>query len=142
MLTRALATELSRDGIHVNAISPGNTETPMNDYVRNDPEFKPILDFMQKLTPSGRTYSKAEDQADFHGPFVDTEKKVVSGKELGRSATAHKQRRTVTGVDVRQVARTGVQQAEENTDELVRWSVQTDVPVDVGCELLQVRLVA
>jgi len=64
MLTRALATELSRDGIHVNSISPGNTETPMNEYVRNDPEYKPILDFMEKLTPSGRTYSKAEEQAE------------------------------------------------------------------------------
>lgn len=63
MLTKVMATELSRDGIHVNSMSPGNTETPMNEYVRNDPEFKPILDFMQKLTPSGRTYSKAEEQA-------------------------------------------------------------------------------
>ncbi len=64
MLTKVLATELSRDGIHVNAISPGNTETPMNEYVRTDPEFKPILDFMQKVTPSGRTYSSAEEMAD------------------------------------------------------------------------------
>ncbi len=64
MLTKVLAVELSRDGIHVNSISPGNTESPMNDYVRNDPEFKPILDFMQRLTPSGRTYSKAEEQAE------------------------------------------------------------------------------
>ncbi len=64
MLTKTLAVELSRDGIHVNSISPGNTESPMNDYVRNDPEYKPILDFMQKLTPSGRTYSKPEEQAE------------------------------------------------------------------------------
>ena len=64
MLTKVLATELSRDGIHVNSISPGNTESPMNDYVRNDPEYKPILDFMEKLTPSGRTYSKPEEQAE------------------------------------------------------------------------------
>ncbi|MFT5182305.1 MAG: 3-oxoacyl-[acyl-carrier protein] reductase [Alphaproteobacteria bacterium] len=64
MLTRVLATELSRDGIHVNAISPGNTETPMNEYVRNDPEYKPILDFMENVTPSGRTYSTAEEMAD------------------------------------------------------------------------------
>jgi 3-oxoacyl-[acyl-carrier protein] reductase len=63
MLTKVLATELSRDGIHVNAISPGNTETPMNEYVRNDPEFKPILDFMEKVTPSGRTYSTAEEMS-------------------------------------------------------------------------------
>lgn len=64
MLTKVLATELSRDGIHVNAISPGNTETPMNEYVRTDPQYKPILDFMEKVTPSGRTYSSAEEMAD------------------------------------------------------------------------------
>jgi 3-oxoacyl-[acyl-carrier protein] reductase len=64
MLTKVLATELSRDGIHVNAISPGNTETPMNEYVRTDPEFKPILDFMEKVTPSGRTYSSTEEMAE------------------------------------------------------------------------------
>jgi 3-oxoacyl-[acyl-carrier protein] reductase len=63
MLTKVLATELSRDGIHVNSISPGNTETPMNETIRTDPEWKPILDFMQKLTPSGRTYSTAEEIA-------------------------------------------------------------------------------
>jgi len=63
MLTQVLATELSRDGIHVNAISPGNTQTPMNEYVRNDPEFQPILDFMEMVTPSGRTYSTAEEMA-------------------------------------------------------------------------------
>jgi len=64
MLTKVLATELSRDGIHVNAISPGNTETPMNEYVRTDPQYKPILDFMERVTPSGRTYSSAEEMAD------------------------------------------------------------------------------
>ncbi len=64
MLTKVLATELSRDGIHVNSISPGNTESPMNETIRTDPEWKPILDFMEKLTPSGRTYSKAEEQAE------------------------------------------------------------------------------
>ncbi len=64
MLTKVLATELSRDGIHVNAISPGNTETPMNEYVRTDPAFKPILDFMETVTPSTRLYSSAEEMAD------------------------------------------------------------------------------
>jgi 3-oxoacyl-[acyl-carrier protein] reductase len=63
MLTKVLATELSRDGIHVNSISPGNTETPMNETIRTDPEWKPILDFMQRLTPSGKTYSSAEEIA-------------------------------------------------------------------------------
>ena len=63
MLTKVMATELSRDGIHVNSISPGNTETPMNETIRTDPEWKPILDFMQKVTPSGRTYSTADEIA-------------------------------------------------------------------------------
>ena len=63
MLTKALATELSRDGIHVNSISPGNTATPMNEDIRTDPELKPVLDFMEMLTPSGRTYSEPSDIA-------------------------------------------------------------------------------
>ena len=65
MLTKVMATELSRDGIHVNSISPGNTETPMNETIRTDPEWKPILDFMQKVTPSGRTYSTADEIAKY-----------------------------------------------------------------------------
>jgi NAD(P)-dependent dehydrogenase (short-subunit alcohol dehydrogenase family) len=63
MLTQCMGVELARDGIHVNSISPGNTESPMNEYVRNDPAFEPILDFMEKLTPSGRTYSQPEEMA-------------------------------------------------------------------------------
>jgi NAD(P)-dependent dehydrogenase (short-subunit alcohol dehydrogenase family) len=63
MMTKAMAVELSRSGIHVNSISPGNTESPMNEDIRTDPELKPVLEFMDMLTPSGRTYSKAEDIA-------------------------------------------------------------------------------
>jgi 3-oxoacyl-[acyl-carrier protein] reductase len=63
MMTRALSVELARAGIHVNAIAPGNTETPMNADIRTDPELRPVLDFMAMLTPSGRTYSTAEEMA-------------------------------------------------------------------------------
>ncbi len=63
MMTKSLATELSRSGIHVNAIAPGNTETPMNEDIRTDPALRPVLDFMAMLTPSGRTYSTAEEMA-------------------------------------------------------------------------------
>lgn len=63
MLTQSLAVELSREGIHVNSISPGNTESPMNEDIRTDPELKPVLDFMAMLTPSGRTYSTPEEMA-------------------------------------------------------------------------------
>jgi 3-oxoacyl-[acyl-carrier protein] reductase len=62
-MTKALAVELAPHGIRVNAIAPGNTATPMNLNIRTDPKFKPMLDYMASRTPSGRTYSEAEDTA-------------------------------------------------------------------------------
>jgi 3-oxoacyl-[acyl-carrier protein] reductase len=62
-MTRALACELAPHGINVNAVAPGNTATPMNDGVRTLPEFKPMLDAMSARTPSGRTFSTAEEMA-------------------------------------------------------------------------------
>jgi len=63
LMTRALAIELAPHGIAVNAIVPGNTATPMNENIRTELKFKPLLDAMSKQTPSGRTYSEAEDMA-------------------------------------------------------------------------------
>ena len=62
--TRALATELGKDGVRVNAIGPGFIETALNEKVRaNNPELvKIFLDH----TPLGRT-GKPEDIA---GPAV------------------------------------------------------------------------
>ncbi len=56
--TRALAAELGRDGVRVNAIGPGLIETPLNEKVRaSEPELvKIFLDH----TPLGRT-GKPED---------------------------------------------------------------------------------
>lgn len=63
MMTRALACELAPHGINVNCLAPGNTATPMNEDIRTKPELKEFLDFMAARTPSGRTYSSAQDMA-------------------------------------------------------------------------------
>ena len=63
LMTRALACELAPLGINVNCVAPGNTATPMNEDIRTKEELKGFLDFMAARTPSGRTYSTAEDIA-------------------------------------------------------------------------------
>jgi len=56
--TRALAAELGKDGVRVNAIGPGLIETPLNAQVRaNNPE---LIKIFLDHTPLGRT-GKPED---------------------------------------------------------------------------------
>jgi NAD(P)-dependent dehydrogenase (short-subunit alcohol dehydrogenase family) len=56
--TRALAAELGKDGVRVNAIGPGLIETPLNEKVRaNNPE---LIKIFLDHTPLGRT-GKPED---------------------------------------------------------------------------------
>ena len=63
MLTRSLAIEFGRDGVHVNGIAPGNTATPMNENLRTEAQFAGFVAAMAARTPSGRTYSKPEEMA-------------------------------------------------------------------------------
>lgn len=63
MMTRVLAAELAAFGIQINAIAPGNTETPMNGALRTDPAMKDALEAMSRMTPSGTTFSQPEDIA-------------------------------------------------------------------------------
>ena len=79
LMTRALANELARHGIGVNCVAPGNTATPMNEDIRTKPELKPFLDAMAVRTPSGRTYSSAEDIANIIAFLASDESRAMHG---------------------------------------------------------------
>lgn len=59
-MVRALALELAPLGIQINAISPGNTASPMNAALRNNPS---AMQAMTAITPSGRAFSSVGDIA-------------------------------------------------------------------------------
>lgn len=61
MMTKVLGAELAPFDINVNAIAPGNTETPMNEAMRNDPSQAPVLEAMKAMTPSNKTFSNPEE---------------------------------------------------------------------------------
>jgi len=62
-LVKTLAIELAPFGININALAPGNTETPINEDIRTKPELRHVYDLMKSRTPSNRVYSKPEDMA-------------------------------------------------------------------------------
>ena len=57
-LTKALATDLSRDKINVNSLAPGNIATPLNAHLQADDEYRKL---MQTLTPSGVDFIDPQD---------------------------------------------------------------------------------
>lgn len=82
MMTRALANELAPFGIGVNCVAPGNTATPMNEDIRTKPELKPFYDAMAARTPSGRTYSSADDIANIAVFLASDEARAMHGSCL------------------------------------------------------------
>lgn len=63
MLTKSLGGALAPHGIHVNAIAPGNTATPLNLDERNDAANDALMAAKAALTPSQRVYSPPEEMA-------------------------------------------------------------------------------
>lgn len=63
MLTKVAGRELAPAGIHVNAIAPGNTATPMNEAIRTQPEHKAVHDVMKSITPSQTVFTDPSDIA-------------------------------------------------------------------------------
>jgi NAD(P)-dependent dehydrogenase (short-subunit alcohol dehydrogenase family) len=61
MLTRGLARDLAPHGVTINAIAPGNTETPMNTTDRADAA---IMNAKRQATPSPRVYSPPSEMAE------------------------------------------------------------------------------
>jgi 3-oxoacyl-[acyl-carrier protein] reductase len=60
MIMKALSVEIAKFGINVNCLSPGNTATPLNQHLREDPEF---VKLMASYTPTGRAYITPEEMA-------------------------------------------------------------------------------
>lgn len=89
-LTRAAALELAPFGIQVNAISPGNTETPINEYVRTAPEAEERRVWIRRITASNRLFTPAEEVASTALFLVSGEVKGLFGAIInldeGRSA--------------------------------------------------------
>lgn len=63
MLTKSLAGDLAPHDVHINAIAPGNTATPLNAGERTGGDSEAILAAKAAATPSTRTYSPPEEMA-------------------------------------------------------------------------------
>jgi NAD(P)-dependent dehydrogenase (short-subunit alcohol dehydrogenase family) len=79
MLAKALAAEVAGDGVNVNAISPGNTATPLNQHLRDDPAFVARL---EERTPTGRAYLPAKELTGAAIFLASDEASAIHGLDL------------------------------------------------------------
>ena len=79
MIAKALAAEIAKDGINVNAISPGNTATPLNQHLQDDPEFVKLL---ESKTPTGRAYISTDEMAGAAIFLASDDASAVHGLDL------------------------------------------------------------
>jgi NAD(P)-dependent dehydrogenase (short-subunit alcohol dehydrogenase family) len=78
-LTRALAVELGKEKININAIAPGNVATPLNAHVRKDPEW---VAMMERLTPTGIGFLDPEDLTGAAVFLASNDSDMVHGQNI------------------------------------------------------------
>ncbi len=78
-MTRALALELAPHGINVNALSPGNIITPLNEELRADAAWAAKC---ADLTPNGEAFLPAEDMAGTAVYLASDDARTVHGANI------------------------------------------------------------
>ncbi|QRF63331.1 SDR family NAD(P)-dependent oxidoreductase [Variovorax paradoxus] len=98
MMTKTLVFELAPHNININAIGPGNTATPINEYIRSDSAYKGVLAEIVASTPSGKAYSDASEIASIalflasdasramHGSFILADEGYSAGADFSAEA--------------------------------------------------------
>lgn len=88
--TKSCALELAPFNVAINAISPGNTATPINEDVRTAPEHAARRDWISRITPSPRSFTPASEIAEAALFLVDGRVSGMHGAVIsideGRSA--------------------------------------------------------
>jgi NAD(P)-dependent dehydrogenase (short-subunit alcohol dehydrogenase family) len=78
-LTRALAVELGKERINVNAIAPGNIATPLNAHVRKDPEW---VAMMARMTPTGIAFLDPDDLTGTAVFLASSDSDMIHGQNI------------------------------------------------------------
>jgi NAD(P)-dependent dehydrogenase (short-subunit alcohol dehydrogenase family) len=78
-MARSMVSELAPFNINVNSVSPGYTETPINQVYRNDPNF---VKMVESKTPRGIAYMQAKDISGAAVFLASDEAQAVHGMDL------------------------------------------------------------
>ena len=79
LIMKALAAEVSKFGINVNSISPGNTATPLNQHLQDNPDFVALL---ESSTPTDRAYISTNEMTGAAIFLASEEASAVHGHDL------------------------------------------------------------